>query len=44
MRGLGLDNSPLLFPDALACLFRVIRDELKEPPKACGEGLDLCDC
>ena len=44
MRGLGLYNSPLLSPDALACLFRVIRDELKEPPKACGEGLDLCDC
>ena len=44
MRGLGLYNSPLLFPDALACLFRVIRDDLKEPPKARGQGLDLGDC
>lgn len=44
MRGHGLYNSPLLFPDALACLFRVIRNELKKPPEVCGEGLDLCCC
>ncbi len=37
-------NAPLLYPDALACLFQVIRDELKKDPEACGEGLDLCGC
>jgi len=44
MQGHGLYNSPLLYPDALACLFQVIRDELKKEPEACGEGLDLCGC